>query len=348
MENKRINYIDNLRWITVFLLVIYHAAMAYNTWGEANYIFFEEIRPIASIVTLISPWFMPLLFCLAGASSRFSLRKRGYAVFIRERLIRLGIPFAAGVVLLNPVLSYIADLTHNGYEGNYFEHYKIFFTRFTDLSGYDGGFAIAHFWFLIVLLIISLISCAVIRTVEFLPENNKKSARIIAGIVLIVIAVATFNIKPAGKPVIMYLCVYLLGYYFLSDQAFVKKVCRFKWLFIVLFIVSSAANTYLFMCTTGYEAINNICNLVAFVSGLPALISVGCDHLDHSSSFTKINSKISYTFYIIHFPLTVLCQYLLDLAHLGIMSNLFLTVIIVYPLTYGACCLIKRRGKNEI
>ena len=37
MKN-RVNYVDNLRWITVSLLVLYHTAMAYNTWGEANYI----------------------------------------------------------------------------------------------------------------------------------------------------------------------------------------------------------------------------------------------------------------------------------------------------------------------
>ena len=66
MEN-RVNYIDNLRWITVSLLVLYHTAMAYNTWGEANYIFFEEIKPIASIVAFISPWFMPLTFGLCCA-----------------------------------------------------------------------------------------------------------------------------------------------------------------------------------------------------------------------------------------------------------------------------------------
>ena len=52
-ETKRVNYIDNLRWITVSLLVLYHAAMAYNTWGEANYIFFEEVKLLAAIVVLI-------------------------------------------------------------------------------------------------------------------------------------------------------------------------------------------------------------------------------------------------------------------------------------------------------
>ena len=80
-----------------------------NTRGEANYIFFEKVRPIASIVTFIDPWLMPMMFLLAGVSSRFSLQKRGYGSFIKERLLRLGIPLIFGSLVMNPVLSFIAD-----------------------------------------------------------------------------------------------------------------------------------------------------------------------------------------------------------------------------------------------
>ena len=38
--------------LSVSLLILFHAGIAYNTWGEANYIFFGEVRPLASIVTL--------------------------------------------------------------------------------------------------------------------------------------------------------------------------------------------------------------------------------------------------------------------------------------------------------
>lgn len=73
--NVRKNWIDNLRSSIVALLIIYHLAMAYNTWGEDNYIFFDSVKPISSIVVFISPWFMPLLFLLAGISAFYSLKK---------------------------------------------------------------------------------------------------------------------------------------------------------------------------------------------------------------------------------------------------------------------------------
>lgn len=135
--NSRVNYIDNLRTTIVSLLIIYHLGIAYNSWGEANYIFFERVNLIASIVVFISPWFMPFMFLLAGVSASFSLKKRGYSEFIKERFKRLGIPLLFGITIINPIFSFIADKSHNGYDGNYFEHYSIYFTRFTDLSGYD-------------------------------------------------------------------------------------------------------------------------------------------------------------------------------------------------------------------
>lgn len=60
----RINYIDNLRTIIVSLVLIYHLAMAYNFWGEANYIFFERVNPIASIVVFMYPGLCRSCFCL--------------------------------------------------------------------------------------------------------------------------------------------------------------------------------------------------------------------------------------------------------------------------------------------
>ena len=160
---SRVHYIDNLRWITISLLVLYHACMAYNTWGEKNYIFFKDLKPLAFVVVLISPWFMPLMFLLAGVSASYSRSKRGYGHFIAERFKRLGIPLVIGLIINTPILSYIADITHNHYQGNFIQHYVIFYSRFTDLSGYDGGFALGHLWFLLVLLVISLLSCLVIR-----------------------------------------------------------------------------------------------------------------------------------------------------------------------------------------
>lgn len=333
--NRRINYIDNLRWLLVSLLVIYHAAMAYNTWGEANYIFFRQVKPLAAIVSLTSPWFMPMMFLLAGVSARYSLQKRGYGRFIKERFTRLGIPFLFGEFFICPILSYIADVTHNGYSEGFFSHYSVFFSRFSDLSGYDGGFTLGHFWFLAVLIIVSILSCGVIKLIGGADEDPQKL--LIIGVALMCVSVFAFDVDLFGKRIITYTCVYLLGYYFFSKPYYVKGLTRHKRLFTVLFIVSNLANTVFFIFIGGVRTLNLICNYASFLFAVPALMSLAHDHLDFSSAFTRFNSKVSYMFYILHFPIVVVCQYLLAKAGAGAVVNFIVTVAVSYPLTYALC-----------
>ena len=81
----RKHFIDNLRWMDVFLLIPYHAAQAFDTWGELNYMYFRPDRAISSFIVFFSPFFMPLLFLLAGMSTRYALKKRTYGQYIAEK-----------------------------------------------------------------------------------------------------------------------------------------------------------------------------------------------------------------------------------------------------------------------
>ena len=42
----RKNYINNIRCLIIFLLIPYHAIMAWNAWGKPNYICFGSSRVI--------------------------------------------------------------------------------------------------------------------------------------------------------------------------------------------------------------------------------------------------------------------------------------------------------------
>lgn len=139
LKPERKYYIDNLRWLCILLLIPFHAAMAWNCWGEGNYIWFNENRGLSTFITLISPWYMPLLFVLAGMSARYSLNKRTVKAFVRERIKKLLFPFLIGAATIAAAMAYYADKFHNGYREGFFNHYAVFFTKFTDLTGYDGG-----------------------------------------------------------------------------------------------------------------------------------------------------------------------------------------------------------------
>lgn len=136
---KRKYYIDNLRYFCILLLVPFHSGMAWNSWGEGNYIYFHANRGLSTFVTMVSPWYMSLLFVIAGISAKYSLQKRSYGKFIKNRNLKLLLPFITGMMTVVQLMTYYADVFHNGYDQGVLSHYKVFFTKYTTLTGYDGG-----------------------------------------------------------------------------------------------------------------------------------------------------------------------------------------------------------------
>jgi fucose 4-O-acetylase-like acetyltransferase len=88
MENKpeRKYYIDNLRWACILLLIPFHAAMAWNSWGEGNYVWYQSNRFLSSFILFVSPWYMPLMFVIAGISARMAMKRRSSKAFAGERM----------------------------------------------------------------------------------------------------------------------------------------------------------------------------------------------------------------------------------------------------------------------
>ena len=70
----RKTYIDNIKWITVVLVVIYHVIYMFNgvtTYGVIGP--FSEFQPQDVFQYIVYPWFMFLLFVVSGMSARFEL-----------------------------------------------------------------------------------------------------------------------------------------------------------------------------------------------------------------------------------------------------------------------------------
>ncbi len=160
MERKY--FIDNLRWMAILLLFPFHTAQIWSG-GEYSgfYIWSHTNTVLYAFSTAVYPWYMTLLFTIAGISCRYALQKRSNRQFIVERTKKLLIPFFFGVLILVPIMTYIAEVFFYGYTGSYLNQYILFFTKKTDLTGYHGGFTPAHLWFLLYLYIISLMALCI-------------------------------------------------------------------------------------------------------------------------------------------------------------------------------------------
>ena len=70
----RRHYLDNIRWITVGLVVLYHVIFMYNSVVTAGVIGpFWEIQYQDAVQYLLYPWFMVLLFLVSGMCARYYL-----------------------------------------------------------------------------------------------------------------------------------------------------------------------------------------------------------------------------------------------------------------------------------
>ena len=83
---------------------------------------------------------------------------------------------------------------------------------------------------------------------------------------------------------------------------------KYKGFTITVFIIASSMNVVLYVYIGNYEIMNEICNYISFIAGIPALICIGKMYLDHTNEMYSYCSGLSYYFYIVHLPVVVLCQ----------------------------------------
>lgn len=103
----RRQYLDNLRWTTVILVVFYHVIYMYNgviTAGVAGP--FSPSQPQDAIQYLLYPWFMVLLFVVSGVSARLSLERQPPKVFVLRRTEKLLVPSTLGLLVFQWMLGY--------------------------------------------------------------------------------------------------------------------------------------------------------------------------------------------------------------------------------------------------
>lgn len=152
--------LDWLRVIVVLGLIPYHIAVVYAL-GPGDYVKSPQ-RSVAFdlLATMAGFWGMPLLFLVAGAASWFALGRREPRQYLLERVGRLAVPFACGVLLLVPIQLYVERLATPGYNLNYLQFYLTFLLGWLNI-GEQGVFGHGmqywgHLWFILYLLAVAV------------------------------------------------------------------------------------------------------------------------------------------------------------------------------------------------
>ena len=107
----RKHWIDNLRWATVLLVLFYHVIYFFNNKGVFGGIGgfgeFPEVQQYQDILMyIVYPWFMPLMFILAGISARYSLQNKTGKEWFKTRTRKLLVPGTIGLFVFHWMVGY--------------------------------------------------------------------------------------------------------------------------------------------------------------------------------------------------------------------------------------------------
>jgi surface polysaccharide O-acyltransferase-like enzyme len=113
MEKNRLSYIDDIRSLVIFLVVMIHSSVTYS--GLGGWYVTENKSESLGIVQLIvfgffnsfnQAWFMGILFFFGGYFAAVNVARKGVGDFVKDRLRRLGIPLLGFMFVINPLMMY--------------------------------------------------------------------------------------------------------------------------------------------------------------------------------------------------------------------------------------------------
>ncbi len=307
----RKHWIDNLRWVTVLLVLLYHVIYFYNNKGVFGGIggFGDGPQYQDVVMYILYPWFMPLLFILAGISSRYALEKQTAKEWFRARTRKLLVPGTIGLFVFHWMVGYFNTVVA-AREGVFGEMPAVGRYIMCAVSGTGPLWFIQVLWLLCIVL---LIVRAIDRKDRFWNWCGK------AGIVVIILLGVLFwvgeqtlikNPRPESadgllnlyKP-LFYLVPFLLGYFVFSHDEVQEKVGK-VWLPLV--ICAAAAGIALIVTTFGQDNTSPQylgSPLNCLYGWLACLAMMGWfkTKFDTTNKFAGYMTRSSYGLYIVHY-----------------------------------------------
>ena len=144
---------DRARTFIILLVLLHHSVINYTYFGHG-----DSMRWLGFdlIVLFNDSFFMAFMFFISGLFVRDSLVRKGAAIFLRDRVWRLGVPFLLSVVVLMPIAYYPTFLRYH-LPGTTDFNFLHFWWRTLTAGPWPSGPA----WFLWVLLALDAVAAAV-------------------------------------------------------------------------------------------------------------------------------------------------------------------------------------------
>lgn len=307
----RRHYLDNIRWLTVILVIIYHVFYMFNACGVIggvggfSDVQYQDIFPCA-----VYPWFMVLLFTIAGISARYALENKTVKEFIGARTVKLLIPSTLGLFVLGWIGGYLNVFIGGGLD--YLPKMPVIRYLIFSISG-NGPV-----WFIQMLWLFSLLA-ALIYKLDKRDKLYSACGKIAPYSIAFLWLVLWGGAQIGNVPVIsvyrfgIYSAAFLSGFLILSHDN-VQQLLKKLWLpLLILALIFGVFYTIRFFGTdySSSECLKSF--LTNDYAAFMTLAIIGCGKAwwDRTDKFCTYMKNTGFGMYILHYPMVVGICYLL-------------------------------------
>ena len=261
----RYHYLDNIRWVTVLLVMFFHVFYYFNAYCMGSGIGgFSDYQPQDAVVYLLYPWLMPLLFVVAGMSSRYALQRKSAGEYLRTRTRKLLVPATLGLFVFQWMAGYFGMQTMNFRFHADLGAGQPWWVMYIMWAVCGGG----GLWFIQLLWLFSLITIPIHRIGSRLKRASDRTLPQWSVLVLMLLFGALLYLSdqtvmdgdnsmqdPAMlynvyRP-LYYLTAYLFGYFFFVREEVQGLLVRLRWMIIPAALVCGIVLT---ITTFGQDA----------------------------------------------------------------------------------------------
>ncbi len=373
VASSRMTFMDNLRVFLTILVPLLHLAITYGSEGSWFYAERPTTELAGMLLTLFTCFcqffFMGLFFLISGYFTPGSVDRKGRLQYIKDRLVRLGIPLVLFSLLVSPITEYAKSMTVYHDNTRDFVTYTIDYWKSRD-------YAPGPLWFVEILLVFALayaLGRAILSIGKSASANNSATAvkkpLTHAWILAFILICAPLNyivrmaspigdewehIQMAFMP--QYILMFFAGILAYRRGWLPNLPSGIRKVWSAIAIPAALAMPVILVLSGVTDGDNAVLGGLNFKSAILstwepifcisvsiALISLFQRRFDRQGALGKIMSKNAYTVYIIH-PLVIIPgAYLLRTLSLDPLLKWVLISPMLVALTFMASHLLVRR-----
>jgi hypothetical protein len=182
-----------LDWVRIGafgLLIVYHVAMLYVSWGF-HIKSAHRITALEPLMLVLNPWRLALLFLVSGAATRFMLLKYTMGPLLRARSARLLIPLVFGMLVIVPPQAYDQIAESLGYPAGFLDFYTRHYFAFGPQFCRPGPCILLptwnHLWFVAYLWVYTMaLGVMLIALPGLVDWIQRRLASALSGVLLLI------------------------------------------------------------------------------------------------------------------------------------------------------------------